>query len=141
MQKFIRNLEKKFGRYAIPDLINYFVIFYVASTIISLFLPGLYYNFLALDFEKILHGQIWRLFTFILAPESLWTRGDSFGTGMNIFFFVIMVHLYYLFGRSLENIWGSFRFNLYFIGGIILTVVAEFILYIAVGQSGCQGGR
>ena len=54
MQKFIRNLEKKFGRYAIPDLINYFVIFYVASTIISLFLPGLYYNFLALDFEKIL---------------------------------------------------------------------------------------
>ncbi len=140
MQKFIRNLEKKFGRYAIPDLINYFVIFYVASTIISLFLPGLYYNFLALDFEKILHGQIWRLFTFILAPESLWTKGDSFGTGMNIFFFVIMVHLYYLFGRSLENIWGSFRFNLYFIGGIILTVVAEFILYIAVGQSVYYGG-
>ena len=55
MQKFIKNLEKKFGRYAIPDLINYFVIFYVASTIISLFLPGIYYNFLALDFVKIGH--------------------------------------------------------------------------------------
>ena len=138
MQKFIKNMEKKFGRYAIPDLINYFIIFYVASTIISLIMPGLYYNFLALDFEKILHGQIWRLFTFILAPEPL-TDG-VFGTVLNIFFFVILIHLYYLFGHSLENIWGAFRFNLYFIGGIVLTILAELILYIAVGQGAYYGG-
>lgn len=140
MQKFIKNLEKKFGRYAIPDLINYFILFYVASTIISLFMPGIYYHFLALDFEKIMHGQIWRLITFILAPENLWTRGDSLETGLNIFFFVITVHLYYLFGHSLENIWGSFRFNLYFIGGIILTVLAELVLFITTGQSVYYGG-
>lgn len=140
MQKFIKNLEKKFGRYAIPDLINYFVIFYVASTIISLFLPGIYYNFLALDFVKVGHGQIWRLVTFILAPENLWIKGDNLATGTNIFFFVILVHMYYLFGRSLERVWGSFRFNLYFIGGIILTVVAEFILFITTGQSAYYGG-
>ena len=56
MQKFVKNMEKRFGRYAIPDLINYFIVCYVASTIISLFMPGLYYGFLALDFEKIMHG-------------------------------------------------------------------------------------
>lgn len=140
MQKFIKNLEKKFGRYAIPDLINYFIIFYVASTIISLFMPWLYYSFLALDFRKIMHGQIWRLFTFILAPENLLSRGHSVETGLNIFFFIITVHLYYLFGRSLENIWGSFRFNLYFIGGIVLTVLAELILFITTGQSVYYGG-
>ncbi len=132
MQKFILKLEKKFGRYAIPDLINYFIILYVASTIISLFMPGLYYGYLALDFEKIMHGQIWRLVTYILAPASL----DFFG----IIFFVITVHLYYLFGHSLENIWGTFRFNLYFIGGIILTVLAELILFLATGQSAYYGG-
>lgn len=138
MQKFIKNMEKKFGRYAIPDLINYFIILYVASTIVSLFLPGLYYGYLALDFEKIMHGQIWRLVTFILAPESL--MDGILGTGANIFFFVIMIHLYYLFGHSLENIWGAFRFNLYFIGGIVLTVLAELLLYIATGQSAYYGG-
>ncbi|MDE6950642.1 MAG: hypothetical protein K2P64_06985, partial [Lachnospiraceae bacterium] len=126
MQKFMKNLEKKFGRYAIPDLINYFILFYVASTVISLFMPGIYYNFLALDFEKIMHGQIWRLVTFILAPASL---DGMFG----ILFFIITVHIYYLFGHSLENIWGAFRFNLYFIGGIVLTVLAELLLFITTG--------
>lgn len=140
MQKFIKNLEKKFGRYAIPDLINYFVICYVASTIISLFMPWLYYGFLALDFEKIMHGQIWRLVTFILAPENLWVEGDSFSTGTNIFFFAIMVHMYYLFGRSLERVWGSFRFNLYFIGGIVLTVLSQLILFITTGEGAYYGG-
>lgn len=133
MQKFIKNLEKKFGRYAIPDLINYFILFYVASTVISLFMPGIYYNFLALDFEKIMHGQIWRLVTFILAPAPL----DEF---FGILFFIITVHIYYLFGHSLENIWGAFRFNLYFIGGIVLTVLAELLLFITTGQSVYYGG-
>lgn len=138
MRDFVRKLEKKFGRYAIPDLINYFIIFYVASTVVSLFAPGIYYNYLALDFEKIMHGQVWRLVTFILAPE---TFGDGgFGTGFSIFFFVISVHLYYMFGHSLENIWGAFRFNLYFIGGIVLTVLAELVLFIATGQSAYYGG-
>ncbi len=133
MQKFVMKLEKKFGRYAIPDLINYFIIFYVASTIVSLFLPGLYYNYLALDFEAIMHGQVWRLVTFILAPASM---SGVFG----IVFFIITVHIYYLFGHSLENIWGAFRFNLYFFGGIILTVLAELILFLVAGQSVYYGG-
>lgn len=133
MQKFIKNMEKKFGRYAIPDLINYFIIVYVASTVICLFAPGIYYNFLTLDFVKIMHGQIWRIFTFILAPAPL----DGF---FDIFFFVITVHIYYLFGHSLENVWGAFRFNLYFIGGIILTVLAELLLFVTTGQSVYYGG-
>lgn len=137
MRNFISKMEKKFGRYAIPDLINYFIICYVASTIVSLFAPGIYYNYLALDFEKIMHGQVWRLVTFILAPESF---GDGFGMGMGIFFFVISVHLYYLFGHSLENIWGAFRFNLYFLGGIVLTVLAELLLFVTTGQSAYYGG-
>ncbi len=138
MQKFVKNMEKRFGRYAIPDLINYFIVCYVASTIISLFMPGLYYGFLALDFEKIMHGQVWRLFTFILAPETL--SSGFFGTEINIFFFVIKIHIYYLFGHSLENMWGAFRFNLYFIGGIILTILAELILFVTTGQSAYYGG-
>lgn len=133
MQNFVTKMEKKFGRYAIPDLINYFIILYVATTILSMFAPAFYYQFLALDFNAIRAGQVWRIFTFILAPASL-------GGMFDILFFIITIHIYYLFGHSLENIWGAFRFNLYFIGGIVLTVLAELILYITTGQAAYYGG-
>lgn len=133
MQKFIYNMERKFGRYAIRNLINYFMILYVAATVLNVFNPYFYPYYLSLDFGEIAHGQIWRLFSFILAPSSL--KGF-----VNILFFVITVNLYYLFGHSLENAWGSFRFDLYFIGGIILTVLAELILYLFTGQAAFYGG-
>ena len=133
MQKLVAKLEKKFHRYAIPDLINYFIILYVATTILSMFAPAFYYQLLALDFNAIRAGQIWRIFTFILAPASL--------NGMfDILFFIIKIHIYYLFGHSLENIWGTFRFNLYFFGGILLTLIAELILYITTEQAAYYGG-
>ena len=126
-------MEQKWGRHAIPDLINYFIILYVATTVLSIFAPAFYYQFLALDFHAIKAGQIWRIFTFILAPASL-------GGFFDILFFVITIHIYYLFGHSLENVWGAFRFNLYFIGGIVLTLIAEWILYLTTGQAAYYGG-
>ena len=94
MQSFLLKMEKKFGRFAIPNLINYFIILYVGSTVISMVAPFIYYAYLALDFRAIAAGQVWRLFTFILAPASL----NGF---FDILFFVITIHIYYLFGHSL----------------------------------------
>lgn len=133
MQNFLLKMEKKFGRFAIPNLINYFIILYVGSTVISMVAPFIYYAYLALDFRAIAAGQVWRLFTFILAPASL----NGF---FDILFFVITIHIYYLFGHSLENIWGSFRFNLYFFSGIILTVLGELVLYLTLGIPTYYGG-
>ncbi len=134
MQKFLYELERKIGRFAIPNLINYFVIGYVAMTVVCMFAPVLYYGYLALDFTAIARGQIWRLVTFIFAPASI--SGGFF----DILFFVITIHLYYLFGHSLENVWGTFRFNFYFFSGILLTILAELILYVAVGIPVYYGG-
>ena len=48
---------------------------------------------------------------------------------VSILFFAIQVNLFFLFGRSLEQAWGTFRFNMYFISGWFLNIVAAFILY------------
>ena len=133
MQKWIYNMERKIGKYAIPNLINYFMILYVATTVLSVFNPTFYYQYLSLDFQAIAAGQVWRIVSFILAPSSL--KGF-----LNILFFVITINLYYLFGHSLENAWGAFRFNLYFFGGIVLTILAELILFLFTGSAVYYGG-
>ena len=39
MEKFLNALERKFGRYAVPDLIKYVVIIYCAGAVIGLVNP------------------------------------------------------------------------------------------------------
>ncbi|WP_310603927.1 hypothetical protein [Anaerosporobacter sp.] len=124
--KFISKLERKFGRYAIRDLMKYITILYVLGALLELISPAFYGAYLCLDVGKVLHGQVWRLVTFIICPAGL-----SGGTG--IFFFAIEMYLYYMIGTSLENAWGAFRFNLYYISGILCNIIAAFILYFAIG--------
>ena len=50
--------------------------------------------------RAILHGQIWRIVTFLMWPLS----GD-------LFLNVLVIYCYYNLGRTLEAVWGSFRFN------------------------------
>ncbi len=128
MDKFINKLEKKFGKYAVPDLIRYVIVLYCAGAAIGMLNPGIYYSYLCLDMKAVFHGQVWRLFTFLIEPY-----GFSKGLGMllSILFFAIQVHLFFLFGRSLEQAWGTFRFNLYFFSGYILNILAALILYLS----------
>ncbi len=126
MEKFLNRLEKKIGRFAIRDLINYFIIIYIASTVLGLFSPYFYYRFLALDWSLVFQGQVWRILTFICEPHSM--QGI-----LNIIFFIFTISIYYLLGHSLENAWGAFRFNLFFFSGIFLTILASLIYYFATG--------
>ena len=128
MDNFLNKLERKFGKYAIPDLIKYVIVLYCAGAAIGMLNPDIYYSYLCLDMRAIFHGQVWRLFTFLIEPY-----GFSRGMGMlvSILFFAIQVHLFFLFGRSLEQAWGTFRFNLYFFFGYILNIMAALILYLS----------
>lgn len=126
--KFINRLERKFGKYAIYDVMKYFMIIWVGSTLIANFIPhglDIYEQYLALDFAKVFRGQIWRIITFIFTPYDL----RSF-TG--ILFFFIQVSLYLYIGRSLENVWGTFRFNLFLAGGVLFNLLGGLIYYIGM---------
>ena len=117
---WMRKMERKFGRYAIPGLMRYVIILYIAGFLIGLFAPEFYNDYLALDIGAVLHGQIWRLVTFIIAPPdtSLWMA-------------LIVLYMYYMIGDNLERRWGTFAFNFYFLMGILFNILAAVITYIA----------
>ena len=75
--------------------------------------------------RAILHGQIWRLVTFLMYPPS-----------SDFLFIVFSLYLYYMIGRQLEYQWGAFRFNVYFFVGVIGHILAAFIAYFALGLTG-----
>lgn len=136
MNQFLNRLERKFGRYSIIGLMKYIVIIDLIGAILGIINPMIYYQYLSLDFGEILHGQVWRLITFIFAPS---LTSQSFLNPINVLFFAINVYLYYWIGNSLENAWGSFRFNLYYLSGILLDILASAVIYIAWGQSLASG--
>lgn len=135
MNQWLNKLERKYGRYAIPDLIRYFVGLYCIGAIlgmatdIGLLKVDIYYTWLCLDMDAVFHGQIWRLFTFLIEPYG-YSDGNNLGFLISVIFFVIKVSLFFLFGRSLEQAWGSFRFNMYMFGGYILNILAALFLYL-----------
>ncbi|MEG1458745.1 MAG: hypothetical protein RSB37_09935 [Acetivibrio sp.] len=131
--KFLNKMERKFGRHAIAGLMRYIVIINVVGAILGVMVPQFYFSYLSLDFGQILHGQIWRLVTFIFYPGLI--GGGSFMNPMDILFFAIEMYLYYMIGNSLENAWGAFRFNLYYLSGILLNILSSIILYVTLGAS------
>ena len=55
---FFRKLERKFGRFAIPNLMYYIIMMYAAGFVMNLFNPYFYVQYLALDAAAILRGQV-----------------------------------------------------------------------------------
>ena len=60
---FFAKIERKFGRYAIKNLMLYLTVLYGIGFVISLTNAGIYYRYLSLDISKILEGQVWRIIT------------------------------------------------------------------------------
>lgn len=102
---FYEQIRKKFGKYAIHNLTMVLIMCYVAGYVIELMGSAAGNNllgFLTLDPYRILHGQIWRLVTWVLVPP------DSLDI-----FTIIMLFFYYSLGSTLERTWGTYRYNVY----------------------------
>ncbi len=106
--KWFDKVERKLGRYAIPNLMRYMVIVSIIGSVIGLVVPGFYEMYLSLNVYAILHGQVWRIVTFLFYP---YVSIGSGGALINMIFFGIMLYVYYWIGNMLEQIWGRFRFN------------------------------
>lgn len=113
----INKLEKKFGRYAIDNLIYYVLGAYAVGYVLSMVLPDIY-SMLIMSPELVCRGQIWRLFTWIFTvPQKL----DVFVIFMFMFYFWI--------GTTLEKYWGTFKYNLYMISGWFFMTVGTMLFY------------
>lgn len=122
-------LERKFGKYAIPNLTLALIIGYALGYIIQFvdkFRGTDFLSFLYLDPVKIVQGQVWRIFTWLIVPPY-----ES-----NILFILLMMWCCLSIGMVLEKTWGTFRFNVYIFGGALLTIASAFLamgfLYISL---------
>ncbi len=133
MNKFLNELERKIGRYAVPRLTFFLIVCYIIGYMFEQISPQVI-NYMTLEPYKILQGQVWRLVTWILITPF----GGGSG-GFRVFFTIITMIFYLSIGTALERTWGDFRYNVYIFGGLLFTVVAAFISYFifaAVYQTG-----
>lgn len=121
---FLDKLERKYGKYAISNLMLYILLGNGIIFLLDAFTGGLASYFCYFNLDLVLQGQIWRLITFVFIPQS-----DS------IIFFIFVAFLYYSIGNALEHAWGSFKFNVYYLSGALLTILALSIVKLVTGIS------
>ena len=102
MNNWIDRLERRYSRFAIPYLINGLMVGQLAAGLIVLLINWQFSGFISLSRSAVLHGQIWRLITFLFQPVWL---GGALGILNLVFYFWI--------GNSLTRAWGDFRMTLF----------------------------
>jgi len=110
----------KHPNFGIPNLMKYISIANIVFWVIGAVNPVLL-SYLSFSPAHIMHGQVWRLFSFIFYPPS---------SGMLAF---IAFYFYYWIGSTLEQYWGTAQFNIYFFTGVILTVIYGMAMYFITG--------
>ena len=114
------DLERKLRRYAISDLMKYIVIGQGIVFALLYIWPTLgyrLYSLISLTRAGLMRGQIWRLVTFVFTPPS----------SSPIFFILFALYFYYMIGIGLENQWGKVKFNLYYLVGMLGSIIAALI--------------
>ena len=113
----MKNLRRNFERFCfkhrnkgIPNLMLYVSLGSAVVYLLSMYADTtFFYEWLWFDRELILKGQVWRLFSYALTYN-----------GGNILYTAIGLLCYYSLGRAMENVWGTFRFNMFYLCGILL---------------------
>lgn len=124
MNKLLNRLDYKYGKYGIQNLMLYVVIAMGAAFIVDLMTAQVslqYYMVFSRDL--LLSGEWWRVISWIFIPP------DS-----NLFLIIFSLYFYYLIGNALERQWGSFKFNVYYLVGIIFTLAGGFIMGVTTNM-------
>ena len=110
-------LQKKFGKYAVYDLQKYLILAYCFGLLLNMFSVPVT-TYLGFSMEAILHGQIWRLVTWVFCADS--------GSIITLLF----LYCVYSMARSFEQMVGTFRMNVYLVGGMLLNLFGGILVYL-----------
>ena len=114
---FLNKMERKFGKYAIQNLTFWLIGAWILGFIIQYTMPEVQ-KLLILEPALILRGQVWRIVSWLLVPPPV-----------NLLFLIFFLSCYYFIGNSIEQAIGTFRYNVYLIGGLLCSVLGAFLLY------------
>jgi hypothetical protein len=116
---WLARLETKFGHLAIHGLLRYVAALSSLCFVFAMINPR-YIGFLVLDRDRLMAGEVWRLFTYLFIPSIGGLFPDWLGMAMYVWFLFWM-------GDGLEQAWGAFRLNVYFLLGMIGTTIGVLI--------------
>lgn len=121
MQQWLDRFCYKHPRLSIPGLMRYIIIGNVLVFLLDMFSTGgsaLGTNLFSFSASAILHGQVWRIITFIFVPY----------TSRNLLLFILTLYFYYFIGTALEREWGSNKFTIFYFFGVILNILIGFVV-------------
>ena len=116
--------------FGIPELMKYIAVGNVIVFVLDIVTRGYATMMLMFSPSAVLHGQIWRLFTFILIPLNRFNPSRPF----TLLWFVMSTFFYYWLGTSLERQWGTTRFNVFYFLGVVLNLILGFVLNVGVSM-------
>ena len=115
-------LHPNFG---IPNLMLYIVIGNIAFYLLSLFSSlnnTSFYSILSFSWAGLKQGQLWRLLSFSFLP-----------TDTRPFWLLVSCYFYYWIGSTLEREWGTAKFTIYYLSGVLLTALGAVITSLITG--------
>ncbi len=116
---FLDKMQRKYGKFAISNLMLYIMLGQTIVLVYSLLLNSSLLSLLYFNPILIMRGQIWRLFTFVLIPNTT-----------SPIFFLFAAFLYYSIGSALEHAWGTFKFNVYYLLGMIFNMLGLIVVQL-----------
>jgi hypothetical protein len=119
MDRLLARLDRRIGRYAIPHLIYYVVAGMLLVWVLARSRPEVL-DRLVLDMAAVRSGEVWRLVTFLFVPQDL--------------SYMVLINIYFTWwvGTSLEAHWGAFKFDVYYLLGVVGTIA---VATLVGGQS------
>ncbi len=120
--RWITALERRFGQLAIPGLMRVIVAFNALVFLLATVKPT-FVDLLELQPDRVLHGEVWRLFSYIFIPRV------TVGGQLSVLWVFLYLNFLWLLGEGLEQAWGSFKLNLYYLTGMLGTAVSVFFFH------------
>jgi hypothetical protein len=115
-------LEARIGFLGVPRLMQMIALLNGLVYLLHFFQPTYVFALLLIP-ERILHGEVWRLVSYIFVPEMFLGNGNPML--QPLFLFAYLWFLVWM-GDALEHAWGPFRVTLYYLLGMGGVTIAAF---------------
>ena len=112
------NWRRWIGRIAIPNLMNYVVGAMAVVFVVQMLIPRVnLYGMLMLTCSGLMRGELWRLVTFAFLPPN-----------SSVMWIVFSLYFYWMIGSALESAWGSSRFTLFYLVGMLGSIISAWLV-------------
>ena len=113
---WLDKLERRFGHIAVPGLIRIIVVFNVVAYVL-LHIDPAWIDALELDPNRAMRGEVWRLISYLFIPPT-----------MHPIFLFLALYFLWIMSDGLEQEWGAFRLNVFYVCGMIATTMVAFFI-------------